>query len=100
MSAKQSKLAQTSYRTRFDPPTLEEAIFAAQGLAGDIEGQTQIAAMLMGLPEAEVRAAVMKATAASSHPLARQPVSPRPTARGQAFVVERRATRGPAPIRA
>ncbi|WP_246690598.1 hypothetical protein [Microvirga aerophila] len=42
---------------RFEPPTLDEAIFAVQGLADDVGGQTEIAAMLMGLPEDQVRAA-------------------------------------------
>ena len=46
---------------RFDPPTLEEAIYAAQGLSDDVDGQAEIAASLMGLPEANVKAAVLKA---------------------------------------
>jgi hypothetical protein len=74
---------------RFEPPTLDEAIFAAQGLADDVRGQTEIAAMLMGLPEEEVRAAVLKAARAPS----RLSTAPRSTAGRQVVVVERRAPR-------
>ena len=45
---------------RFEPPTLEEAIYAAQGLTDDIDGQAEIAARLMGLPEPDVRVAILK----------------------------------------
>jgi len=48
-------------RTRYDPPVLEEAIIAAQGLTDEIAIQTEIAAQLMGLSEDEVRSAVLKA---------------------------------------
>src|SRR3954462_5027303 len=37
-------------RVRRDPPTLEEAIFAAIGITDDQEAQAEIAASLMGLP--------------------------------------------------
>ncbi len=50
-------------RTRYDPPALKEAIAAAQGLTEQIEGQIEIAAQLMGLPEDEVRPEVLKAAA-------------------------------------
>jgi hypothetical protein len=58
--------AQWSQRkTRHDPPNLDEAILAAQGLTDQIEMQTQIAAQLMGLSEDEVRPAVLKAATQS-----------------------------------
>jgi len=41
-------------RVKYLPPTLEEAIFAAQGLTDDIEAQAQIASDLMNVPAAEV----------------------------------------------
>ena len=41
-------------RVKYLPPTLEEAIFAAQGLADDIESQAQIASDLMNVPAAEI----------------------------------------------
>ena len=47
-------------RVRHDPPTLEEAIFAARGLTDDVEEQVAIAAGLMEIPEDEVRAALRK----------------------------------------
>jgi hypothetical protein len=48
-------------RVRRDPPTLEEAVFAAQGLSDDLRGQVEIAAGLMGVPEEEVRPLVAAA---------------------------------------
>jgi hypothetical protein len=47
-------------RVRHDPPTLEEAIFAARGLTDDIEQQIDIAAGLMEVSADEVRAALKK----------------------------------------
>lgn len=47
-------------RVRHDPPTLEEAIFAARGLTDDVEEQVAIAAGLMELPLDDVRVAVQK----------------------------------------
>jgi hypothetical protein len=47
-------------RVRHDPPTLEEAIFAARGLTDDIEQQIEIAAGLMEVSADEVRAALKK----------------------------------------
>jgi hypothetical protein len=77
--------------TRFEPPALEEAIAAAQGLTDDIESQTEIAAQLMGLPEDEVRPVVMK----SAMPL-RQPQRFTPPMRSEGpkvVVVERKRPR-------
>jgi hypothetical protein len=45
-------------RVRRDPPTLEEAVFAAQGLSDDPRQQVEIAAGLMGVPEDEARPVV------------------------------------------
>lgn len=42
-------------RVRRDPPTLEEAVFAAQGLSDDLDQQVEIAAGLMGVTEDEAR---------------------------------------------
>jgi hypothetical protein len=47
-------------RVRRDPPTLEEAIFAAVGITDDQEAQAEIAASLMGLPVESVQAEVKK----------------------------------------
>jgi hypothetical protein len=43
------------------PPTIEEAIIAAQGLSDDLDGQIEIAAGFMGVGLDEVRPAVLKA---------------------------------------
>ncbi len=45
-------------RVRHDPPDLVEAITAAQGLADDIDGQAEIAAQLMDMPVADVKAEI------------------------------------------
>ena len=47
-------------RVRRDPPTLEEAIFAAVGITEDQEHQAEIASALMGLPYDEVLVEVKK----------------------------------------
>ncbi len=54
---------QTKYgprRVRRDPPTLGEALVAAQGLTDDREQQVVLAADLMGVPVAEARAELKK----------------------------------------
>ena len=47
-------------RVRRDPPTLEEAIFAAAGITDDLNEQAEIAASLMGMPLEAVTAEVKK----------------------------------------
>jgi len=47
-------------KVRHDPPTLDEAIFAARGFTDDLEEQVSFAAGLIDLPEEEVRAALKK----------------------------------------
>ena len=49
-------------RVRRDPPTLEEAIFAAMGITEDLDQQAEIAASLMGLPHDAVQTEVKKAS--------------------------------------
>ena len=50
-------------RVRHDPPTLEEAIFAARGLTDDVDAQVEIAAGLMEAEPDVVRAALKKTPA-------------------------------------
>ena len=76
-------------KTRYDPPVLEEAIAAAQGLTDEITSQIEIAAQLMGLPEDEVRTKVQTAQAVSRNKLQ----VPARTGRTQVVVVERRGRR-------
>jgi hypothetical protein len=80
-------------RTRHDPPGLEEAVAAAQGLTADVESQVEIAAQLMGLREDEVRPLVLKASAPSRCPPA-EPM-PIPSKGGRTILVERRGRRIP-----
>jgi hypothetical protein len=47
-------------RVRYDPPTLKEAIVAAQGLTAELQQQAEIAAALMEVPVEEVRAELLK----------------------------------------
>jgi hypothetical protein len=47
-------------RVRRDPPTLDEAIFAAIGITDDQQAQAEIAAALMGVPFDTVLAEVKK----------------------------------------
>lgn len=49
-----------SRRVRRDPPTLDEAIFAAIGITDDLDAQAEIAASLMGMPLEAVQAEVKK----------------------------------------
>ena len=50
-----------SRRVRRDPPTLDEAIFAAIGITDDQNEQAEIAAALMGVPVETVTPEVKKA---------------------------------------
>lgn len=49
-------------RVRHEPATLEDALFAAQGLTDDLEGQIEIACSLIDLPRETVKAALTKKT--------------------------------------
>jgi hypothetical protein len=87
MSTIKRKFDPSKVRTRYEPPTLEEAVFAAQGLTDDTHSQIEIAAQLLGSPESEVRPAVLQARSTGVRVLAR--AAGRPT-----VVVERRHARG------
>jgi hypothetical protein len=47
-------------RVRRDPPTLEEAVAAAQGLTDEFKGQVEIVASLMDVSVDEARGAVLR----------------------------------------
>jgi hypothetical protein len=78
-------------RVRRDPPTLEEAIFAAVGITDDQEAQAEIAASLMGLPIESVLAEVKKAGRAAARSTTRVITGEQGAQR--AIVVERRVIR-------
>ena len=80
-----------SRRVRRDPPTLEEAIFAAVGITDDQEAQAEIAASLMGLPIESVAAEVKKIARSSARSTTRV-IAGEPGAQ-RSIVVERRVIR-------
>jgi hypothetical protein len=47
-------------RVRHDPPTVEEAVVAAQGLTDDLKEQMEIVASLMEVPLDEARGVVLR----------------------------------------
>jgi hypothetical protein len=80
-------------RVRQDPPTLEEAVLAAQGLSEELAEQIEIVASLMEVSTDEARGAVLRMGQ-------RKDVTSRLTIVGRvgaprAVVVERRITRRP-----
>ncbi|REF86502.1 hypothetical protein DES32_2556 [Methylovirgula ligni] len=78
-------------RVRHDPPTLEEAIAAAQGLSDEIEEQIEIAAGFMSMPADVVRAEVLKA-AKPAKP-ARVVIAPSREGTVRTVIVERKPSR-------
>jgi hypothetical protein len=91
-------------RVRRDPPTVEEAVLAAQGLAADdIGAQTEIVASLMQITAEEARSAVLRLGERKS--VSRTLIAAR-TGRAaaaggatRAVVVERRVSRRATPAR-
>jgi hypothetical protein len=76
-------------RVRRDPPTIDDAVLAAQGLTEDLEGQVEIVVALMSVAAEEARRAVLKM---------RRPPDTRLTVSGRggaprAVVVERKSPR-------
>jgi len=47
-------------RVRRDPPTVDDAVLAAQGLTDDLEGQIDIVVSLMPVSAEEARRAILK----------------------------------------
>jgi hypothetical protein len=80
-------------RVRRELPTLEEAIFAAQGLTDDLGQQAEIAAALMNLAADEIRPQVAAAAAAAARPRREAPPVQTMGAGGRAVVVERQPSR-------
>ena len=78
-------------RVRRDPPTLEEAIFAAAGITEDLEAQAEIAAALMGMPLDAVQAEVKKQSRVAARGVTRVIAGEQGAQRS--VVVERRVVR-------
>ncbi|MDR6660698.1 hypothetical protein AB7714_06545 [Tardiphaga sp. 1201_B9_N1_1] len=79
-------------RVRRDPPTLEEAIFAAMGITEDLDQQAEIAASLMGMPFDAVQAEVKKANRSTGTLRVTRVIAGEQGAQ-RSVVVERRVTR-------
>lgn len=71
MPMKKSSRPLPPLRVRREPPTVEEAVFAAQALTDDVEQQVEVAAGLIGLPAEEVRPHVLNAPRPSREPIGR-----------------------------
>ena len=94
MSNSKDKAWQTKYgrrRVRQEAPTLEEAIFAAQGVSDDSDEQAEFAASLMGLPVDHVRRALAKVGA--SPRVSRSVAFAGPASAPRSVVVERKPSR-------
>jgi hypothetical protein len=78
-------------RVRRDPPTLDEAIFAAIGITDDPQGQAEIAAALMGLPIETVLPEVRKQSRGNARATTRVITGEQGAQRS--VVVERRVVR-------
>lgn len=79
-------------RVRHDPPTLDEAIFAAVGITDDQEQQAEIASALMGMPLEIVQAEVKKQARTNSRITATRVIAGEQGAQ-RSVVVERRVVR-------
>jgi len=79
-------------RVRRDPPTLDEAIFAAIGITDDHEQQAEIAAALMGMPYETVLAEVKKQSRVNARATSTRVIAGEQGAQ-RSVVVERRVVR-------
>ena len=77
-------------RVKNEPPNLEDAIFAARGLTDDFQQQVEVAASLIGMPQDDVRAAMLKSGQAKKQLTLVQPTTGRSP---RTVVVERVTTR-------
>lgn len=85
-------------RVRRDPPTIEEAVLAAQGLTDQLSEQTEIVASLMQISPDEARGAVLRLVQPKDVgriTITSRPIRPGHAATPRAVVVERRVPRRP-----
>lgn len=83
-------------RVRNDPPTLTEALVAAQGFTDDRDGQAEIAAGLMGVPVAEAKAELRR-LAPDRRATATMVTSARDKGGVRTVIIERKTSRRPTP---
>jgi len=62
-SEKRTGKMKPPFKVRHEPPTLEEAIYAVQGITTDTEQQIELASELMAMPAEDIRPHVLKAAA-------------------------------------
>ena len=79
-------------RVRHDPPTLVEALAAAQGFTDDLDGQAEVAAGLMGVPVAEAKLALSR-LASDRRATATIVAAPREKSGVRTVIVERKVSR-------
>ncbi len=79
-------------RVRQEDATIEEAIAAAQGLSDDRNEQIEIASSLIGLPQEEVRAVLLK-TAPARKTIVKSVTATGPGMKQRAVVVETKRPR-------
>ena len=91
MKPKKKSIAKQNYRTRYEPPTIDEAVFAAQGMSEVLSEQIEIVAMLMGVSQEEASRCVMERSR-PQRTIARTVMSRR-TGTERTVVVERKPTR-------
>ena len=84
------KTKQGMRRVRVELPTLDEAIFAAQGITDDPQQQAEIASDLTGMPVATVLATIQKEARKAART---GRVVAVPSGNQRAIVVERRPSR-------
>ena len=85
-------------RVRREPPTIVEAVAAAQDLADDLDQQVEIAAGLIGLPADEIRPHVLAAKAIKPQRTPERIISHAGPTRAPRTVVVERRTRPPVVI--
>jgi hypothetical protein len=84
-------------RVRREPPTLQEALFAARGFTDNVQEQVEFAAALMNLPAEQVKAELLK-SGAQRKDVAAVGITQRSGRGGasqRAVVVERKMVRRP-----
>jgi hypothetical protein len=74
------------FKVRHEPPTLEDAIYAAQGITTDVELQIEFAASLIDMPAEEIRPHVVKA--AVKPPMSNRVFVPARSGMQRAVVIE------------